>query len=177
MANTTNYTGLWIPINILSDEKLSDKEKLILAIIIFHSKNSECTTSNQSFGDIFNLSTNRVSKIISSLKDKNYIKVNFLYKDNRKEIAKRTLIPIGNNNNNPIVKDDNKYCQNQQQAIGENDKVNKSIYKNNNIYNNFGTNNNRSKPTWQKGTSREYTDEFFKELEDKMQKEALSRIS
>ena len=163
MSNQTNYTGLWVPINVLTDEKISDKEKLILSMIIFLSKNNnECTTSNQSFADIFNLSANRVSKIVSSLKDKNYIKVNFLYKDNGKEIIKRTLTPIVENNNSPIVTNDNKACQNQQQPIGENDKVikdNKNII--NNIYNNFGKNNNTPKRSFSNYKGRDYANEDF----------------
>ena len=124
MANKINFTGLWIPEHIILDKKLADKEKLILAMIIFLSKNdNECTTSNQSFADRFDISSNRVSKIISSLKNKNYIKLNFIHKDNSKEILKRTIIPIGNIDNTPIVKNNNLDSQKQQSAIGENDKV------------------------------------------------------
>ena len=131
MANQTNYTGLWIPINILEDKNLSDKEKFILSMIIFLStKDKSCTTSNQTFADKFDISVNRVSKIISALKDKKHIEVNFLYKDNGKEITKRILTPIGKSNNYPIVKNDNKYWQKEQQPIGENDIVIKSNNKN-----------------------------------------------
>jgi len=34
MANL-NLKGLWIPIEILTDKNLSDKEKIILSIILF----------------------------------------------------------------------------------------------------------------------------------------------
>ena len=136
MANQTNYKGLWIPENILVDKELGDKEKIILSMIIFLStKDKSCTTSNQTFADKFNISVNRVSKIISALKDKKYIEVKFLHKENSKEIIKRILTPIGKSNNNAIVKNDNKYCQNQQQPIGENDKVIK--YNNKNNINNY----------------------------------------
>ena len=37
MANL-NLKGLWIPIEILTDKNLSDKEKTILSIILFLSK-------------------------------------------------------------------------------------------------------------------------------------------
>ena len=38
-----NLKGIWIPIEILKDEKLSDKEKIIYAIILYLSKeNSYC---------------------------------------------------------------------------------------------------------------------------------------
>ena len=33
-----NLKGIWIPIEILTDDKLSDKEKIIYAIIIYLSK-------------------------------------------------------------------------------------------------------------------------------------------
>ena len=33
-----NLKGIWIPIEILTDEKLSDKEKIIYSIILYLSK-------------------------------------------------------------------------------------------------------------------------------------------
>ena len=33
-----NLKGIWIPIEVLTDKNLSDKEKMILAIILFLSK-------------------------------------------------------------------------------------------------------------------------------------------
>ena len=44
-----NLKGIWIPIEVLTDKNLSDKEKMILAIILFLSKennNCFCTTRN-----------------------------------------------------------------------------------------------------------------------------------
>ena len=44
-----NLKGIWIPIEILTDKKLSDKEKTIYAIIIYLSKESNycyCTKQN-----------------------------------------------------------------------------------------------------------------------------------
>ena len=40
MANL-NLKGLWIPIEILTDKNLSEKEKTILSIILFLSKKLE----------------------------------------------------------------------------------------------------------------------------------------
>lgn len=175
MANQINFTGLWIPESIILDKNLSDKEKLILAMIIFLSKNNnECTTSNQSFGTRFDISPNRVSKIISSLKDKNYISLNFSYKENSKEIIKRTIIPIGDYNNTPIVANDNNPCQKEQLPIGENNKVIKNNNYNNNKYYNFGKNNNRSKPSWQNYEQREYPEGFFNQFYVNIPKETVS---
>ena len=45
-----NLKGLWIPIEILTDKNLSDKEKTIFSIIIFLSKESnECFCSNRNY--------------------------------------------------------------------------------------------------------------------------------
>lgn len=43
-----NLKGIWIPIEILTDDKLSDKEKTILSIILFLSKeNNNCFCTNR----------------------------------------------------------------------------------------------------------------------------------
>ena len=43
-----NLKGIWIPIEILTDKKLSDKEKTIYAIIIYLSKeNNYCYCTNK----------------------------------------------------------------------------------------------------------------------------------
>ena len=43
-----NLKGIWIPIEILTDEKLSDKEKIIYSIILYLSKeNNYCYLTNK----------------------------------------------------------------------------------------------------------------------------------
>ena len=43
-----NLKGIWIPIEVLTDKNLSDKEKMILAIILFLSKeNNNCFCNNR----------------------------------------------------------------------------------------------------------------------------------
>ena len=43
-----NLKGIWIPVEILTDKKLSDKEKTIYAIIIYLSKeNQYCFITNK----------------------------------------------------------------------------------------------------------------------------------
>ena len=75
--------GLWIPAEILLDEKLTDKEKVILSMILYLSdETGSCFASNGYLASIVNVTANRVSKIISSLKEKQYIKVKL--KTNRK---------------------------------------------------------------------------------------------
>ena len=68
--------GLWIPAEILLNKNLSDKEKVILAIILYLSEETKsCFASNKYIANIVNVTHERVSKIISSLKDKGYVSV------------------------------------------------------------------------------------------------------
>ena len=69
-----NLKGLWIPIEILTDEKLSDKEKIIYAIILYLSKeNNYCYLINKTISGLLDISITQVSKLVNSLKDKKYI--------------------------------------------------------------------------------------------------------
>lgn len=55
MANL-NLKGLWIPIEILIDKNLSDKEKTILSIIFFLSKeNNHCFCTNGTISELLNI--------------------------------------------------------------------------------------------------------------------------
>ena len=68
--------GLWIPAEILLNDDLSDKEKIILAIILYLSEEAKsCFASNKYIANIVKVTHERVSKIISSLKDKGYVDV------------------------------------------------------------------------------------------------------
>ena len=94
MANL-NLKGLWIPIEILTDKNLSDKEKTILSIILFLSKeNNTCFCTNGTISELLNISSKQVSKLINSLKAKGYIAVTMKYKENSKQIETRTIKPI-----------------------------------------------------------------------------------
>lgn len=85
-----NIKGIWIPIEILTNEDLSDKEKLIYSIILYFSKEKNyCSISNNQLADLFNLTTNHISKLISSLSHKKYVKVVLKYKKDSKEIENR----------------------------------------------------------------------------------------
>ena len=93
MANL-NLKGLWIPIEILTDTNLSDKETHIYSIIMFLSKeNNYCYCTNSNISELLNISITQVSKLVNSLKKKGYIDIEIKYKDNSKEIESRKLIP------------------------------------------------------------------------------------
>ena len=86
--------GIWIPIKVLTDKNLSDKEKVIYSIILFLSKEKEfCFCTNSNISEILNISITQVSKLVKSLKDKKYVDVEIIYKQNSREIELRKLKP------------------------------------------------------------------------------------
>lgn len=90
-----NLKGLWIPIDVLTDKNLSDKEKHIYSLIIFLSQEKEyCFCTNKTISELLNISVTQVSKLVNSLKDKGYINIEMVYKENSKEVDIRKLIPI-----------------------------------------------------------------------------------
>ncbi len=94
MANL-NLKGLWIPIEILTDKNLSDKEKNIYSLVIFLSQEKQyCFCTNKTISELLNISVTQVSKLVNSLKDKGYINIEMVYKENSKEVDIRKLIPI-----------------------------------------------------------------------------------
>ena len=136
--------GLWIPAEVLLDEKLTDKEKFILSMILYLSdETGSCFASNQYIATIVKVTPNRVSKIISSLNNKKYIQVKLRYQKESKEIEQRQIIPIVDINNRygqesqeGIGRNNNIDSQNEQCPIGESNKDIKYNIKNKNNYNN-----------------------------------------
>lgn len=135
--------GLWIPAEILLNEDLSDKEKITLAIILYLSEETKsCFASNKYIANIVNVTHERVSKIISSLKDKGYVSVRLKYKKDSKEIEQRQITPIVENINRHsekylegIGKNNYSSSQNELNPIGENNKDIINNIKNKNNYN------------------------------------------
>ncbi len=92
--------GLWMPIEILTDKNLSDKEKHIYSLIIFLSQEKQyCFCTNKTISQFLNISVTQVSKLVNSLKAKGYINIEMVYKENSKEVDIRKLIPIEENLN------------------------------------------------------------------------------
>lgn len=145
---TQKLKGLWIPVEILLNENLSDKEKIILSMILYLSEETKsCFASNKYIANIVNVTSDRVSKIISSLKEKEYISVKLKYKTDSKEIEERQITPVVENINRYSRKcleaiDTNNYSASQKQLdpIGENDKDIINNIKNKKIYNTSNSN-------------------------------------
>lgn len=160
--NKKKLKGLWIPAEILLNEELSDKEKIILSMIAYLSvETKSCFASNKYIANIVNVTPDRVSKIISSLKNKGYINVKLKYKTDSKEIESRQIISI----EEKIIKysqeqistiDENNYSDSYKQPvpIGENDKDIINNIKNKNMYNNRKNKNKKFNTNYEQ---RDYT--------------------
>ena len=132
-----DFRGIWIPKEIWLSKDLSTNEKILLAEIDSLGGSSDgCFASNQYFADFFDLSKDRISRLVSGLKNKGYITVELIYKEGTCEVDKR-IIKL-----NPYS-----YfyqgVQNHQGGIGENTK---------DITNNYNINNNNNKTSKKKTT-------------------------
>lgn len=135
-----NLKGLWIPIEILTDKNLSDKEKHIYSLVIFLSQEKQyCFCTNKTISELLNISVTQVSKLVNSLKDKGYINIEMVYKENSKEVDMRRLIPIeekfkDNKYNINKYKNNNKgYCNYEQRDYEKEGFDWNSLYANNNF--------------------------------------------
>ena len=155
-----NLKGIWLPIEILTDEKLSDKEKIIYAIILYLSKeNNYCYLTNKTISELLNISITQVSKLVNSLKYKKYIDIELIYKENSRQVEMRKLIPI--NKNTYLTKVKYPLQQNFNTPIEEKFKDNKYNNKNINKYNNAKQNYRRSRANFEE---RDYTNYDFTKL-------------
>lgn len=155
-----NLKGIWIPIEILTDEKLSDKEKIIYSIIWYLSKqNSYCYLTNKTISELLNISITQVSKLVNSLKDKKYIDIELIYKENSKQVEMRKLILI--NKNTYLTKVKYPLQQNFNTTIEEKFKYNKYNNKNINKYNGTKQNYKKSRANFEQ---RDYTNYDFTKL-------------
>ncbi len=155
-----NLKGIWIPIEILTDKKLSDKEKIIYAIILYLSKeNDYCYLTNKTISELLYISIPQVSKLVNSLKDKKYINIELIYKENSKQVEMRKLIPTSKNKDTYLTKVKYPLQQNFNTPIEEKFKDNK--YNNINKYNNAKQNFRRSRVNFEQ---RDYTNYDFTKL-------------
>lgn len=152
-----NLKGIWIPIEILTDEKLSDKEKIIYAIVIYLSKeNGYCFLTNKTISELLNISVTQVSNLISSLKTKKYIETEIIYKENSKQVEMRKLVPIKNGDT---------YLRKVKYPPQENFKDNKYNNKiNNKINNKYNGDNKFHKKNMANFEQRDYTDYDYTKL-------------
>ena len=149
-----NLKGIWIPIEILTDNKLSDKEKIIYTITIYLSKeNKYCYLTNKSISELLNISITQVSKLVNSLKEKGYVNIEMAYKENSREVEMRKIIPIEEKLNTIFNKSLIPSPTKLQYPAREKFKDNKIYNKNNNkIYNKDKRNFKKTKANFEERT-------------------------
>lgn len=131
-----NFKGVWIPKEIWLAKDLGWSEKVLLVEIDSLDGEQGCFASNEYLADFFKLSKDRISRMVSSLRDKNYITVDFQYKEGTKQIEKRIIrvvkhqYPIGENTNTPSRKQREGLGENTDTPIGENAKDNNTVFNN-----------------------------------------------
>lgn len=119
------------------------KQKLILSMILYLSdETGSCFASNKYIASIVNVTSDRVSKIVSSLRKKEYIQVTLKFKGDSKEVESRQITPNKERINTYSEKylegiGENIYSTSQKQPypIGENNKEIINNIKNKNNYN------------------------------------------
>ena len=87
-----DFRGIWIPRHIWLDKNLKPIERILLAEIESLGGLSDgCFASNQYLAEFFDLSKDRISKLISGLKNKGYVTVELIYKEGTCEVDKRII--------------------------------------------------------------------------------------
>jgi uncharacterized phage protein (TIGR02220 family) len=123
------FEGIWIPAEIWLSKELSMQEKLFLVEIKSLDNEKGCYATNKYFAEFFQLSKGRVSQVIKSLIEKEYITVT--YERKGKEIKKRIL------KIKQVFRKLNQGGKNPKGGYLENDKENNTMI--NNIINNKET--------------------------------------
>jgi hypothetical protein len=81
-----------IPNEVLTDKNLSVSEKVVYAIILGkYKQRGYCWVCNKTFAESTGKTIRQIQRIVKSLKDKKYIKVNLDY---TKKVTERQLIPL-----------------------------------------------------------------------------------
>ena len=124
--NKQKLKGLWIPTEILLNEELTDKEKLILAMILYLSEEtSSCFANNKYIANIVNVTADRLSKkrdekiLEEIIKPKDDVIQN-LYKDNlnlHRELSRQTK----------IIEEAEKYQKERDSIITDNEKLHNQV--------------------------------------------------
>ena len=106
-----NYYSI-LPANVRYDKDLRANEKILYSeITALTQKNGECYASNKYFAELYEVKENAIATWIKHLKAKEYIDIEYEYRDHTKEIIRR-IIKIGG-----IQKDTTWYSKREQGGI------------------------------------------------------------
>jgi SOS-response transcriptional repressor LexA len=128
-----NYYAV-IPATVRYDKELKPNEKLLYGeISALAQKEGYCWASNTYFAELYDTSPISISRYINHLKEKGYIDVKLVYRNNTKEIEKRLI---------GINRIDNRYYQNCIEGINKivNRGINRIVKDNNTSINNININ-------------------------------------
>ena len=126
------FKGIFVPLKVLSDTNINDKEKFIYSITLYYSNvDKQCTLNNGNLKEIFGVTKNQISRIVSRLEKKGYTSNKYIYKNNYKEILYRQIISIRKNDDTYRKKIQYRYNKKVQQGMDKNVKV---LKKENNNY-------------------------------------------
>lgn len=124
-------------------------------------ENNYCYCTNKTISELLNITITQVSRLVNSLKDKNYINIELIYKENSKQVEMRKLIPIQKYEDTYLQKVQYPPHKNVNTPIDENVKDNKYNNKNINKYNSTKQNCKKSKANFEE---RDYTGYDFTKL-------------
>ena len=93
--------------------------------------------NNENLKEIFGVTKNQISRIVSRLQQKGYTSNKYIYKNNHKEILYRQITSIRKNDDTYRQKIQYRYNKKVQQGILKNDKVLKDKNNNYKKYNNI----------------------------------------
>lgn len=128
-----NYYAV-IPATVRYDKELKPNEKLLYGeISALAQKEGYCWASNTYFAELYDTSPISISRYINHLKERGYIDVELVYRNNTKEIEKRLI---------GINRIDNRYYQNCIEGINKivNRGINRIVKDNNTSINNININ-------------------------------------
>lgn len=153
--NKVGYYSL-IPSKILYNKELKANEKLLYAMITsLACKEGYCFATNNYFAEELGVHPKTVSNWISDLRDKNYLKVEIVRKENKKIIQRKIYIK----NDIPYpLNNGYKYQSKNGQAIYQN------MEDNNIRFNNKNNNKGNIKFISNYENQRQYTKEFLESL-------------
>lgn len=88
------FTGLWVPKEILQHPTLLPSEKLILAEIVALAKGNACTASNQYISDVVGVGIEQTRKIIYKLTKVGLLRSKLYRGEDTKLVTRRELYPM-----------------------------------------------------------------------------------
>ena len=151
-----------IPASVRYDKELNPNAKLLYGeITALCNQQGFCWASNSYFANLYGVTKGTVSRWVSDLSDKGYIKCEMKYKEGTNQIETRKIYL-----NDPMLNNDDRYTQKEVDPIRKNEytPIRKNDKDNNTVFNNTVNN------TKEYSASKESTTITKQEIEDNFEK-------